>query len=33
LTGIGISEYDIVIKEEEIALSLLHLSLLSKVSN
>ncbi|MFM7299944.1 MAG: 3-dehydroquinate synthase, partial [Crocinitomicaceae bacterium] len=33
LSGIGTSEYDIRIKEEEIALSLLHLSLLSNISN
>jgi 3-dehydroquinate synthetase len=33
LSGIGTSDYDITIKEEEIALSLLHLSLLSNISN
>ncbi|MBM3160219.1 MAG: 3-dehydroquinate synthase [Bacteroidetes bacterium] len=33
LNGIGFAAYDIILTEKEIAMSLLHLSLLSKISN
>jgi 3-dehydroquinate synthase len=33
INGIGTAEYDIVLTEEELALSLLHLSLLANISN
>ena len=33
LNGIGSANYDMILNEEEIAMALLHLSLLAKISN